>query len=126
MSNSLSAPSALNTLSTTVENLKLDKVQRHIFLCCDQSKDKCCRRDDSLKSWNFLKNRLKQLGLDCSGSGQIFRTKANCLRVCQQGPIAVVYPDNVWYHSCDETALETIIQQHLINGEIAEDYVLKK
>jgi len=77
--------------------------RRHIFLCCDQTTPKCCDRERSLAAWDFLKRRLKELGL--SDGGGILRTKANCLRICEGGPIAVVYPEGTWYRACDPPVL---------------------
>ncbi len=106
-------------LGQIAHRLGLDVVKRHIFLCCGAKNGNCCNPVDGAASWSYLKARLKELGL--SERGGVQRTKADCLRVCKDGPIAVVYPEGAWYRRCDVAALERIVQEHLIGGRVVRD-----
>ena len=113
---------ALASARLAAGRVGIPSARRHIFLCCDQTTPKCCDRERSLVAWGYLKKRLAELGL--SEAGGVQRTRANCLRVCESGPVAVVYPEGAWYAGCDPPVIERIIQEHLIGGRIVEDALI--
>ena len=120
--------------------LSIGSAHRHILLCADQTNPRCAPRDETNELWRHLKSRLKEAGVTSAppawqgdmstspeppplGGGSVLRTKVDCLRICEQGCIAVVYPEGVWYAGLDIEKLDRIIDEHLVVGRPVVDLI---
>jgi (2Fe-2S) ferredoxin len=125
-------------LDLIAEALSIPRAERHIFLCADQTNPRCASREVTHALWSHLKTRLKDLGLASApppwsgkpeveptpvepGDGTVLRSKVDCLRICEQGAICVVYPEGTWYANLTEETLDRIIDEHLTAGTPVED-----
>jgi (2Fe-2S) ferredoxin len=121
----MSAPVPEAGIEAMARSLSLTRYERHIFLCAEPAEPKCASPEAGHESWEFLKRRLKELGLQ-GPDRWVQRSRANCLRICARGPVAVVYPEGVWYHSCSPAVLERVLQEHLIGGCPVEEFVVAR
>ena len=125
-------------LEAISESLSIPRVKHHIIMCADQSNPRCAPSEETNELWRYLKARLKEAGLSSApphwqgdmtiepdeveaGTGRVLRTKADCLRICEQGAIAVVYPDGTWYAGLNKERIDRIIDEHLSEGRPVEE-----
>ena len=111
-------------IARKLEKIALAGARRHVFLCADRESPKCADAERALAAWNHLKDGLRKRGL--SEGGGVLRTRVGCLRVCEGGPIAVVYPEGVWYRACDPPVLDRIMDEHLVEGRPVEEFVIAR
>ncbi|MGC6483985.1 MAG: (2Fe-2S) ferredoxin domain-containing protein [Synechococcus sp.] len=107
------------------QNETPQRISHHLLLCATPTKAKCCDPAEGLKSWIVLKRLVRGLGLENAQrpEGIVLRSKVDCLRVCERGPILVVWPDGIWYAGATADKIEPILHSHIINNEPIEQWI---
>ena len=104
------------------------RVSHHLLLCATPTKAACCNSTEGKESWEYLKILLKKYNLEDAErpEGIVLRSKVDCLRICNGGPILLIWPDGVWYGGITPERIRIIIEEHLIKGRYQEDWIIKK
>ena len=107
--------------------MSVQRISHHLLLCATPTKAKCCDPNTGLATWNELKRLIKELGLENSDrpEGVVLRSKVDCLRICDKGPILVVWPDGIWYTDVTTEKIEAITHQHIIQHNPVHDWIYK-
>ena len=123
------SPSHSNSFFGSVNESAIAQTQisHHLLLCATPTKVKCCDPTTGIATWNELKRVIRELGLENTRrpEGIVLRSKVDCLRVCERGPVLVVWPDGIWYTEVTAEKIEPIVQQHIIQQRPIHKWIHK-
>ena len=103
-----------------------ESIQKHLLLCATPTKQKCFKGNEGEKAWQCLKKTIKKFENNpASKNIHILRSKADCLRICKNGPILLVWPDGIWYEKVSPERISEIFYSHIINDKPIERWILK-
>lgn len=112
------------TLSVSSQPL----ISHHLLLCATPAKGKCCDPVDGSASWDALKRLVRDLDLEnpARAQGIVLRSKVDCLRVCEQGPVLLIWPDGIWYGGVTPERMDIILREHVLEGRPCRQWMLKR